>query len=229
MLVALRLLAVAWFDFPTALAILSENGTGSVVVGFVVTTGVPVIGMVSLIGSAMWIAMADRSMWAWAALLAALALNVVLVPLSWFVVVIPLAGVWWFVGRASRHGKSESETPPPQPRTGLKPPWWDDLIPGAFVGLLLMATLLNGSPWLPAEVLTVDSNSKPIVGYMLNDDNDQLVVLTKDKRLIRRYPITSVTDRRVCRAPVSIIAGLSLAARIRNPAEPRPCPTAKKR
>jgi ABC-type multidrug transport system fused ATPase/permease subunit len=59
---------------------------------------------------------------------------------------------------------------------------------------------LNGTPWLPPERLTV-SSGRPLVGYVLAEDQEWTSVLVDSDRSIRRIPSRTVTARHICSLP----------------------------
>jgi hypothetical protein len=67
------------------------------------------------------------------------------------------------------------------------------------MGALVVATgFVNDQMWLPPERLTMDPSTK-VVGYVLDRDESELVVLDDHSRTVRRIDATDVSDRTICR------------------------------
>jgi hypothetical protein len=63
--------------------------------------------------------------------------------------------------------------------------------------VLLVASVIIDTMWLPTEHIELDSGEHQ-VGYVLGVEDDSLVVLTEDNRLIDRVNLADVTSRQVC-------------------------------
>jgi len=77
-------------------------------------------------------------------------------------------------------------------------PWLAEDVGLATVLLLNLLVVTGSEPWLPAEKIELRTGD-PVVGYVLDETDDQLVVLENDDRRVSRLELTDVTSREICR------------------------------
>lgn len=219
--IAIRLFAVARFDLPTALAVLANSGTSSVVVGLLLTSVVPLLTMAVFAVLGVWVAFRPTT-FSWTALAASTVGALAMAPAEMFVsvsvILVPSVLLARFRHRSTpspdQSDRSVAEDLPPLSRR--------EVAAALLLGGYLTLIVLNGSPWLPAERLTVGGRIR--VGYVLAHDNDELVILTERDRAIQRYRRTDVSDRRLCRVGGVFSGQRSMLSRLGDaPLVPR-CP-----
>lgn len=96
------------------------------------------------------------------------------------------------IGRIRKIFRSFLTTTDPQQLRTLK------RLVGATAPLLLMSVaIVDRTPWLPSERLV--TSTRTVVGYVLADNDRELVVLTHDQRSVVRLASADVALRELCR------------------------------
>jgi hypothetical protein len=191
-LVLVRLLAAAEWDGQLAVAILQASGTADVLSGALLSTAPLVLGMVLvLMGCRVpYILVRHRKrptfwdVWQVVLILAVMTLT------TWTAYVICL-----FVGTVAAvfFGVTDRTAPTAGLNSNKR------LAISLLVSPIIGGLLFTSTPWMARESLEFTTGpSKPLVGYILSTNNDQLAVLTDSPRSIRFLPASDLKNRELC-------------------------------
>jgi hypothetical protein len=199
-LVAVRILAVAHYDVPTALAVLRETDTTSIITGVLVSVLLPwLAGSLFLLAFLAWLIRYRGTPKEFGAGLVTVLLALV------SAMVLPIAVLAIFAVLLSINTWREIKGVASD-STEYRP--WEVASMFVIAGTILVVTVLTPRPWLPSERITVTGQARPVIGYALNRTNDELVVLVHRTRAILRYPVASIQSRRLCRVKQTFTLGL---------------------
>jgi hypothetical protein len=183
-----RLFVIAHGNVQTARAMLSAAGTVEVALGTLLTA-LPVAGLALLMGGALYARSSEVGIQMFLAI-GALLLGVLLAALT-----IPsLAVISFIVGAAV----VVVGRPTASAVGRVRPP--SHFLILAYMALVGLYLLASDEPWLPAEKIAVDGRPA-FVGYVLATENDSVVVLTREGRLVERFGVEDVASRHICRPP----------------------------
>lgn len=189
-LVATRVLAVSYFDQTSAAAVLGAQGTGSVVVGALITLWplVPLaVGVLILLPRAMMPGKSGEfTRFEWFLLFLCV---VFLVPWIVGVVLGFVLGLNRLVLRI-RHKEIITAATPAARATLRKV-----AVGSLLTGVLALAAVSD--PWLPAERFDLKTGV-PVVGYALRTESGQITVLRDRDRRVIRLSVGDVSDRSYC-------------------------------
>lgn len=203
--IGMRVLGLAWFDAPTALAIIQSGGAASITIGAAVVTLAQVVsgsavalGLVLLLPPSRDRPRAYQAVWiAWAPLTA-----LALVIGMWTAGVLALilgaaAAVRQAVRKRRRRRKPDEQTPDDSERKPRPTHPYRLLFPClAFTGWLISTSLL---PWLPPE--RIETRDDPLTtAYVLSETDSTLVILRHNDRSVERIDKPDLVQREVCDA-----------------------------
>lgn len=78
---------------------------------------------------------------------------------------------------------------------------WPEILWMAIVGIVagtVMSAASLGTMWAPAESITLEAQSTPVVGYVLADDGNRAVVLLEGDRTTVSYRSEEIEERQRC-------------------------------
>lgn len=184
---AITLFGVSHGDLDTAFEVLRSSGTGTMALGIAIRW-VPVLlalGMIALLVLSQHRPTQVREMW-FVAVLAAPILLVSAIGIALFVLPVLVFGpLLWRKDLEDR----ESVQAPRLRRGGLS-------ALAVFGGLIVLVLLADDRMWLPSEVIETDTGS--VTGYVLTQQDSELVVLRESDRAVVRLASTSVRRRQIC-------------------------------
>jgi hypothetical protein len=210
-LIALRLLSVAKANPETAYAILQAGGTTNVIMGTVLSL-IPSIALIAasyLAVGRIWAKFPDskfkgtseltdaEELGIWTSMVALFLIAVLTIPFRYVevpaVVVLTLILAWIFRNRIERVRKNNKNKL-----------WWR-VVKVTAAGLIAAAFLLGviiSPPWMPAEQLTFTtaSKDKPVVGYVLDQSQSGLTVLSINPTQVMYYGPKDLNTEVACSA-----------------------------
>lgn len=194
--IVFKVLVVSHFNITTALGIVAESGTASLVVGALIRS-LPFALMAVFLGL---LVITDhdatpepnkrlyrRAGWAVAGFTAATQPAIL--------GALVLAVAWMSMGTGFRRfGRwTRRHVHAARPRTKQ----FVRAVAIAYVAALVTVMLLSDRPWLPAEHMTVHGEPA-ITGYVLKVNSDEAVILEDSSRQLVRVEAAKVRDRRYC-------------------------------
>ena len=206
-LIALRLLSVANANPETAYGILQAGGTANVIIGTVLSL-IPSIALIAasyLALGRIWAIFPDskfqdsgkltqaEELGIWTSICALFLIAVLTVPFRYWPV--PAAVVVALVLARIFRESIEKKRKERWGRRGVK------VAAGLIAALFLLGVIMS-APWMPAEQLTFTkaSGDKPVVGYVLDQSQTGLTVLSLDPRQVLYYGPKDLATEIACSA-----------------------------
>lgn len=191
-LVAERLYAVGGWDITTALAILREAGVANVLLGstvaFIAATAYWLVGYLVAVAA---YRMSRGMGFGWLpaesgifVVVLGLGLIVLLTP-SLFLIIYAVLLV--LVVHVDYRGRSSGSTYQ----------WSPYFLINGLIQVVVIVFLISTTPWMPRELLTVDGRRTAAVGYVLNSEDPQAVLLHRPRE-VTFIPRASITVRQIC-------------------------------
>jgi hypothetical protein len=218
-----RLLLVSAFNHETAVSLLTMQGTGTAVLGSLLSI-TPVIPFAALLVVVYLAALSvertgDIPDGYVAPYLALTVVTVLTAPLVLAGVVAVAAVAIGYTRYGARRTVTSARSADCGARSGEPPtlsnggraqhaPWVRRHIAMWFITVGGLA-LASAPPWLPAERVTIGKGGEQIsvVGYVLQESDDELVVLLDSPREVMRYSSDQGFRRSFCEIPYGLIAG----------------------
>jgi len=189
-IVMMRLLAVADFDPETAFAILQSVGTTTVVIGTLLASIWVVVAFAGMAIMRYFVQHGINS-WRRAAFDRAIFVGSIVIlltaPTAAALLVIIMAIMWMRVRRTCTEVGKESVKPARA---------FGEFVLGIAIALVI---LLGAYPWIPLERISVSTQAKAHVGYVLRADSETIVVLDDKRRRIEYLERKGLTvSRELC-------------------------------
>jgi hypothetical protein len=220
--VAARVLTVAKFDLPTAVAVFATVGIPTVVVN----TLVGAVGWVSALAIALILSLDRRRLSdrMWYGAITTLALVAILLAsvaqLFAGVFVIAVTSLYRFLLRRRFPSITMDETDATLHNDSKS------ILVGAAIpiGIALLFATLSGPVWLPAERLTLkDPEGNSHIGYVLNEGGDWFSILTTEDRKVIRIRSDNIGNRMICNPQAKRLLDLSLPQLLFTSGREPPC------